>query len=293
MLDTLTKYQKTGNSTFALTIMIPTWNNLKYLKNCIKSLQKNSTHKIQIIVIVNEGKDGTKEWLEKQNDIDFIHSPSNLGICYGLNCVRSMVRSEYLVYVNDDMYLLPNWDVVILKEIEAIGSKNFMLSCTAIEPIDTGNPCVVVKDFGLDIEHFDEERLLKEYKNLYTNDWNGSTWPPTIVHVDLWDLVGGLSIEFSPGMYSDPDFSKKLYEAGVRNFKGLGNSMVYHFVSKSTKRIKKNRGKRTFLLKWGITSRTFSEKFLKKGKVYNGEIETIKLDKKSVLINKLKKIISC
>src|SRR5690606_924217 len=126
-----------------------------------------------------------------------------------------------------------------------------------------------------------------------TNDWNGSTWPPTIVHVDLWDLVGGLSIEFSPGMYSDPDFSKKLYEAGVRNFKGLGNSMVYHFVSKSTKRIKKNRGKRTFLLKWGITSRTFSEKFLKKGKVYNGEIETIKLDKKSVLINKLKKIISC
>ena len=31
----------------------------------------------------------------------------------------------------------------------------------------------------------------------------GATIPPNIVHRDIWDLVGGYSIEYSPGMYSD------------------------------------------------------------------------------------------
>ena len=46
-------------------------------------------------------------------------------------------------------------------------------------------------------------------------------------------LVGGMSIEFSPGMYSD--LSKKLYESVVRQFKGVGKSLVYHFYSESNK----------------------------------------------------------
>ncbi|MBL0025914.1 MAG: hypothetical protein IPO98_13350 [Saprospiraceae bacterium] len=33
----------------------------------------------------------------------------------------------------------------------------------------------------------------------------------------------------------------KLYKAGVRHFKGLGNCLVYHFGSKSTTRIKEQR----------------------------------------------------
>ena len=31
----------------------------------------------------------------------------------------------------------------------------------------------------------------------------------------------GYSIEYSPGMYSDPDFTAKLYMCGVRFMKGL------------------------------------------------------------------------
>lgn len=292
MIDNITKHQKTGDSSFAFSVLIPSWNNLGYLQNCIRSIRLNSSLPIQIIVVVNEGSDGTKDWLETQTDIDFVHSPANLGICYGLNCARSIIKSEYIVYVNDDMYLLPQWDTALRKEIEFINSKSFMLSCTMIEPTETGNACVVVSDYGRDLESFREEDLLKEYTNLYTNDWNGSTWPPNVVHIDVWDLVGGMSIEYSPGMYSDPDFSRKLYEAGIRTFKGLGNSLVYHFGSKSTKRIKRNKGKDTFLFKWGITSRTFSEKYLKSGTQYDGSIGNAELDAKSKLMNKLKKIVS-
>ncbi|MBK7214747.1 MAG: glycosyltransferase [Bacteroidales bacterium] len=290
MIQDIRKYQQTNKDRYVFSLLIPSWNNLEYLKLCVGSIRKNSRLDLQIIVIANEGKDGTLEWLKNQPDIDFVHAETNIGICYGLNIARSLIKSDYVVYVNDDMYLLPDWDTELKSEIDSIGHKSFMLSATLIEPNDTGNSCVVVKDFGSDLESFREADLLKEYRQLSIPDWNGSTWPPNVVHIDLWDLVGGLSIEFSPGMYSDPDLSRKLYEAGVRYFKGKGNSLVYHFGSKSTRRVRKNTGRKTFLMKWGITSKTFTDLYLKKGEKFSGSIAEPKIDAITQLINKLKRL---
>lgn len=293
MINDINKYQRTSKTNYKFSVLIPTWNNIDYLKFCINSILKNSYYELQIIVIVNDGKDGTIEWLESQKEIDYVHSKNNIGICYGLNSARALIKSQYIVYVNDDMYLLPDWDLELYKEIERIGNKSFMLSGTMIEPANSENPCVIVKNYGQDIQSFNEKLLLAEYNSLIINDWSGSTWPPNVVHVDMWDLVGGMSTEFSPGMYSDPDFSRKLFEAGVRLFKGKGNSLVYHFGSKSTQRVKKNKGRKTFLLKWGISSNTFTAKYLKKGENFSGDVTIPKLEKMTLLISKLKRIISC
>lgn len=293
MIDSIIKYHKSSKTSYQFSVLIPSWNNLPFLKLCIYSIQKNSQKDIQIIVIANEANDGTLEWLENQKEIDYLHAKSNIGICYGLNIARSLVKSDYLVYVNDDMYLLPGWDIGFYNEIEKIGHKKFMLSCTMIEPTETGNPCVIVKNYGQNIESFQEDLLLKEYTRHSKDDWSGSSWPPNILHIDTWDLVGGFSIEFSPGMYSDPDLSMKLFKAGVRIYKGKGNCLVYHFGSKSTKRIKRNKGKKTFLLKWGITPRTFTDLYLKMGKPYSGELEVPVLDGMTSFVNKIKRILSC
>ncbi len=105
--------------------------------------------------------------------------------------------------------------------------------------------------------------------NYKINDWMGATIPPNIVHRDIWDLVGGYSIEYSPGMYSDPDFTAKLYMCGVRFMKGLQASRIYHFETKSTTRIRKNCGQMQFLLKWA-SLHSHSAKFsLTKEKISN------------------------
>jgi len=292
MIEDIRKYHRTTKLSYKFCVLLPSWNNVEFLKICVESIQKNSHFEVQIIVIVNEGNDGTLEWLENKDEVDYIHAKSNIGICYGLNIARSLIKSDYVVYVNDDMYLLPDWDLELYKEIEQIGHKNFMLSSTMIEPVETGNSCVIVKDYGHDYLDFKEKELLKDYTGLLTEDWSGSTWPPNVVHIDMWDLVGGLSIEYSPGMYSDPDFARKLFEAGVRIFKGKGNSLVYHFGSKSTKRIKKNNGRKTFLLKWGISSRTFTNAYLKIGEPFSRNLQIPVLSKKALFINRIKRIIS-
>lgn len=55
---------KSQNRLFS--IVIPTWNNLAFLKLCIQSIQRNSYYNHQIIVHVNDGSDGTLEWIKKQ-----------------------------------------------------------------------------------------------------------------------------------------------------------------------------------------------------------------------------------
>ena len=95
---------------FVFSILIPSWNNLRYLKLCIESIQKNSIHSHQIIVHVNEGTDGSLNWIQSQRHIDYSHSSKNIGVCYPLNIGRSMSTTDYIVYINDDMYLCPGWD---------------------------------------------------------------------------------------------------------------------------------------------------------------------------------------
>ncbi len=267
----ITYHRYTKQSAEKFSILLPSWNNLPYLKKCIGSIRKNSSYAHQIIVHVNEGADGTIEWLN-QEKIDYSHSKENIGICYALNAARSLAHTNYIVYMNDDMYVLPLWDKVLHSEVEKANTTLFFFSSTMIEPIYHNNPCVIAPhNYGTDLNSFDEEGLLNNFETFDKKDWMGATWPPNIVHTTTWDLVGGYSIEFSPGMYSDPDFSMKLWQAGVRLFKGVAASRVYHFGSKSTLRVKKNNGYRQFIKKWGITPSLFNNEYIKRGEAFTGE----------------------
>lgn len=259
------------------SIFIPTWNNLAYLKLCIESLRRHSLVRSQIIVHINEGRDGTLEWVHAQPDLSYTYSGENIGVCYALNQCRTLATADYFVYLNDDMYVCPGWDEYLLKEIKTIGHPSFFLSSTAIEPVQTSNPCVISGDFGTDPGNFKEDQLLQRFLDQEKKDWQGSTWPPNVVHRNTWDMVGGYSIEFTPGLYSDPDFSMKLWKTGVRLYKGIGASRVYHFGGKSTTRMVRNAGYFTFISKWGMSAGIFTKKFLRSGQPFDGELSTPRL----------------
>ena len=225
----------------------------------------------ELIVHLNEGKDGSLEWVRDQLDIAYSHSMTNVGVCHAMNAMRKLAKADYLLYINDDMYVLPAWDLLLQKEIQACPDEYFFISSTMIEP-RAQSSCSIEANFGTSMESFEVARLLKEFASFEKSDWQGATWPPNVVHKKIWDAVGGYSVEFTPGMYSDPDFSMKLWQAGVRLFKGLGQSRVYHFGSISVKRVKQNRGYYQFIRKWGMTSSTLSKYYLRRGERFDGPL---------------------
>lgn len=258
------------------SILIPSWNNLAYLSLCVNSIRKHSVVPFELIVHLNESNDGSKEWVEAQEDITFSYSEKNVGVCHAMNAMRDLATANYLLYLNDDMYVLAGWDAELKREIDSCGTKKFFFSSTMIEP-RAQSSCSIEADFGTSLDNFQEEKLINSFDQITFGDWQGSTWPPNVVHKDLWDLVGGYSVEFSPGMYSDPDFSMKLWNQGVRLFRGLGKSRVYHFGSISVKRVKQNKGYYQFIRKWGMTSSTLSKYYLRRGLPFDGLLHEPKI----------------
>jgi len=247
------------------SILIPSWNNLEILKITLNSITKNSAYKHQIIVHVNEGSDGTLAWVKEQN-ILHTHSDQNVGVCYGFNLPSALATCDYILLSDDDNYFCPGWDKYLYEEVSQQTGVKWCISGTLIEREQTNNNCVIAPyNYGSNQHDFEEQKLLNEFDKLPFANWQGANWYPMIIHRHLWVAVGGLSVEFSPGMYSDPDFMMKLWHYGVRTFKGVSKARAYHFMSKTTSRVKRNNGSVTFLFKWGMSSSTFFKYYLKIG----------------------------
>ena len=260
------------------SILIPTFNNLEYLKLCIKSLKKNSYFKNQIICHVNIGEDGTIDYLKK-NNIEYSYTSYNSGICKGINMASKLSKFDYYLYAHDDFYFCPKWDYILFNEVRKIGHKNFYLSGTMM------NQGQIKFNCGDTPIEFNEDKFLKHYQDYNFFDFQGSTWAPSLVHKNLWNKVGGFSEEFFPGTGSDPDLNMKLWKQGVRIFKGLNDCKVYHFGSIVTRKYKNHptiktesgsKGSKIFLLKWGISIRFFKKHYLRSDTSYNGALQNPK-----------------
>ena len=250
------------------SIIIPSFNNIDYLKICISSLKKNSFFKNQIIVHINVGNDNSIEYLKSEN-IEYSFTNYNSGICEGVNMASKLAFIDFIVYAHDDFYFSPNWDKFIYDEINKIGHNNFYLSSSTIGTHGTSLDC------GDSFDTFNEERFLDNYNKIIFKDIQGSTWAPHVVHKTLWFKVGGFSEEFFPGAGSDPDFNMKLWNEGVRIFKTLSKSKIYHFKSKTLRRKVSSIGSKSgkiFLRKWGISIKFFKKYYLEAGTIFKNEL---------------------
>ncbi|NJN42008.1 MAG: glycosyltransferase [Flammeovirgaceae bacterium] len=266
-------FPATRNESAIFSILIPTWNNIDYVRCCVDSLKKNSKYTHQIIVHVNEGSDGTLDWV-KTNQLDYSYSQQNVGVCYGFNAASTLANTEFIILSDDDFYFAPDWDHHLLEEIRKTDQRSFCISGTMIEHSDSRNKCAIAPhDFGKTVQEFDEQKFLIKYSTIPFTDWSGSSWYPLAMPTSMWKLIGGLSVEFSPGMGSDPDMMMKLWNAGVRYYKGVSASRVYHFGSRTTARVKRNNGYRQFLLKWGIANSTFYKYFLRLGESFQADVQ--------------------
>ena len=263
------------------SIIIPTYNNLKYLMLCLRSIKQNSKYDHEILLHINDGSDGTLNFA-KENNFNFSYSKDNIGLCSSINLIARKATKDLILYSHDDMYFCPNWDIYLLNEVKNINHNKFYLSGTMIEQ-RSGH---IKFDCGSDVNNFDEKKLLENVNKLTFYDHQGSHFAPHLVHKNIWNQIGGFSEEFNPGIGSDPDFNMKLWNEGVRIFKGINLFRVYHFSSVTTRKkkdFKQNKGDDTFLRKWGITTKFFKKYYLKSKTQYNGPLTEPDITKEYIL----------
>ena len=247
----------------AFSIIIPTWNNLPFLKLCIEGIRKHSEFDHEIIIHVNDGSDGTLDWV-KSEGIKFSHTQNNVGVCLSVNHLASLASHEWVLYLNDDMVVCPGWDAAFAQAVSTTDTDLALFFSTLIQPRIGKNLHMVEMDLGTTAETFDLKGLLQNYLSEPRQDSEGGASQPTLFHRKWWQIVGGYSLEFSPGMSSDDDLLMKFWVAGCRHFRIVGACRVYHFVCKSTGRIKNNKGGRIFVMKWGMIQKDFYRRYMSK-----------------------------
>ena len=273
-----------------ISIIIPSYNNLKYLIFTINSIKKNSFFEHEIIIHVNEGSDGTLDYV-KNNGLLFTFSKSNIGVCSSVNQASEKASTNYIFYSHDDMFYCKNWDVFLKEELNKFNDNFYYLSGTTVS-VNNG---LINHDCGSSPDNFNEDRFNNFTKNDKSKDLQGSHWAPHLIHKELWIKIGGFSEEFNPGDGSDPDLCMKLWLNNVRVFKTISKIKVYHFSSITTRKrnISLNNGTRTFLLKYGFNPRFFRKYYLQGDgfNLYKGKLNQPKINFDmfhSLIVNKLK-----
>ena len=243
-----------------LSIIIPTFNNLDYLKFFLRSLKINSTFDHEIILHINDGSDGTLKYA-LDNNIKHTYSETNIGLCSSMNKAYSLTTTDHILYAHDDMYFCKNWDIFLIDEINKQNNNQYYLSGTNVST----RHGLINFDCGLTYLDFDEKKFHDFCSQDQTPDLQSSHWAPHLIHKELWDKIGGFSEEFNPGDGSDPDFCMKLWLNDVRIFKGVSKFKVYHFNSITTRNSKiiLNNGTKTFLSKYGFNPKFFRKHYLK------------------------------
>ena len=249
------------------SIIIPSFNNIEYLKICINSIKKNSKFDHELIIYVQNGSDGTLEYV-KSKKIKHLYNKENQGLCIAYNECVKISNNKLLVTAHDDMYFCKDWDTSFKDELNKLDTDKYYLSGSMVQK-KNGHYKL---DCGDSPDNFSPEKLDLIKKDTIKN-LQGSHWMPALIHKNTWETVGGLSEEFFPGLGSDPDFNMKLWLYGVRIFKSIGNCKVYHFSSvTSRKGGNYNYGSKIFLLKWRITVKFFKKHYLKTNEDYLGPL---------------------
>ena len=97
-------------SKIKLTVIIPTYNSMPYLKQAIKSVVKQNFKNWEIIISDDQSTDGTIKFLKsiKHKKIKIFFQKKNLGIFGNLQFLDSKVSTSIVKILSADDYLLSN-----------------------------------------------------------------------------------------------------------------------------------------------------------------------------------------
>ncbi len=96
-----------------ISIVILTFNQLKYTKECVESIRKHTPEPHEIIFVDNGSTDGTVKWLKKlvtdNPNYMLIENRKNLGFAKGCNQGIEASSGEYILLSNNDVVVTENW----------------------------------------------------------------------------------------------------------------------------------------------------------------------------------------
>ena len=102
-----------------VTVVIPNYNGIKYIRDCMDSLYKQEDISFEILVVDNGSKDGSLEILKKEYvDAKVIALEENTGFCHAVNVGIQNSGTPYVILLNNDTVVKPGFVEALQEAIE-------------------------------------------------------------------------------------------------------------------------------------------------------------------------------
>jgi len=251
-----------------ISFIIPSRDNLKYLKWCYKGLRKNCSQEHQICMADDASTDGTWEWMveeQKKNKNLSIYrneGPDRLGLTVLYDYLaEELATNDVIMFFHADMYPCKDMDKKILNRLE----RGTVVSATRIEPpLHPDGPEKIISPLGFEPEEFDEEKFDKDVELYTKSEYTEGVFAPWALHKEDYFDVNGHDQLFIPQSREDSDIFNRFYLNGYQ-FRQIWDGFVYHLTSRGSRfrdgvgkdseewKYSNSRNMRNFIRKWGTT----------------------------------------
>lgn len=224
-----------------ISLVIPSRNNLKYVKSAYTSIRKYYGVEVEIILLDDASTDGTWEWMQevkKKDDGCQIYrnpGPERVGHTVLYDVGAHMAKNEVFGIFHADMIATPNYVNRMMSNLQ----KGVIISATRIEPpLHPPGPEKYVVDFGMEPEQFNWDAFLAFVKAEGAAQFGKTSkgiFAPWVMYKDDFFAIGGHDKRvFAPMELEDSDLFNRFLLKGYHLFQQR-DAFVYHMTCRGSR----------------------------------------------------------
>lgn len=193
-----------------ISIIVPIYNSVIFLDNCINSIINQSYHNIEIILIDDGSTDNSLNICYNYKNLDSrirIFHQKNRGISAARNKGLEMANGEYIAFCDNDDILHPQMIELLYKTI--ITTNSDLAMCM----VDCSKTTNDIKDFhiydnNINIEYLSSKQLLR---GIYGSSSNPLFQPCNSIWNKLYSRKLISNFRFEDNGYEDTFYTNKIY----------------------------------------------------------------------------------
>lgn len=167
--------EEKNNKQVKISIIIPNYNNEKFLLRCINSILKSKSNKLEIVIIDDGSTDNSIDTLEKIEDNRLVlFKQSNQGVSVARNKGIDIAKGEYILFCDADDYYVEDGIDFLLENIVQDNKVTDLFLFTAIKKINEKEKLWVdfKKDGMLKDESIEKVLFHLFMQGKYSSLWN-------------------------------------------------------------------------------------------------------------------------
>ncbi len=209
-----------------VSIIILNYNAGKLLEECIDSIFQSNYNKYEIILVDNNSNDNSHlECKQKFQSINLIENKKNLGYCEGNNVGIRASNGEFVIILNPDTIVDPNWINELLVGYQKFGDGIYQPKFLTIDDKSiiqsTGN---MIQIFGFGYSRSKGEKDQNHFHEIEIVDYASGTCLFTSKKIlDKLDLLDSFLFAY----HDDLDLCWRARMQGIQSYY-VPNSIVFH-----------------------------------------------------------------